>query len=75
MRCEYCDQPVPRVILRGDLVQHDDGQTGLVLNIVAAGAWLSVGVLGARDQGEVTRLWPSANVDFIHGTIHVTERL
>lgn len=74
MRCEYCNQPMPRVIQVGDLVQRrDSSEVGVAMSVGCNGALASVVVIGARTN--VTRLWQLAKVDLIHGTIHVTERL
>ena len=69
--------PVPsRVIRVGDLVQHrEHGQVGLVRGILICRGrhFLEVAILG--DHNSRTLFWYAENVDLIHGTLRITERL
>ncbi len=72
--CEYCGQRVERVIRVGDLVQdYASGSVGVVGDVSVTGRSSYVRVLG--DRSGISKLWLLENVDLIHGTLRITERL
>ena len=72
--CEYCGQRVERVIRVGDLVQCKFTRAvGLVAWVIESNHTLDIRILGNRGGGFAT--WLREDVDLIHGTLRITERL